>query len=129
MFCPSSQWEAHLDSVEGPEECPVCGAANYDEDAEEWLCPEHEGFCSKACADKYEEQCKEEHEAELAQDAHDRLEESEHAQFQRIFAELAEHAKVVGPITYKVGSHADPKTPHILEMFEAMGYTIKKVET
>lgn len=40
------------EDVEYPEECP-CGKANYDEDTETWLCPEHRGFCSPTCAEAY----------------------------------------------------------------------------
>lgn len=47
-----------------PDECPVCKGENYDEDTDEPIFAEDPAFCSKKCADKYEQWCKEELEAE-----------------------------------------------------------------
>ncbi len=39
------------------ETCP-CGKPNWDEETEEWICPEAEGFCSVECEAKYIEECR-----------------------------------------------------------------------
>jgi len=70
-YCPSQDWDRYYASQELPEECPVCKKPNYDEDTEEWVCPAHEGFCSEACADKYDTMCRE----EAAQEEVERQEE------------------------------------------------------
>jgi len=50
--CPSRGLENYLADMETPETCPMCGKPNMDEATGEWLCPEAEGFCSKACQDQ-----------------------------------------------------------------------------
>jgi len=138
VYCVSESW----DPQDGPEECPVCKAPNFDEDTEEWACPAHEGFCSKACADKYEAQNAEEARAE----AIDRLREPTYneecdAEIEADLAALgftipsdAEIAKAADaeerlqlPRYFTVGAGA-PKTLRILDMAREQGYTIHTIK-
>ena len=44
--------------AEGCAEVCVGGKPNWDEEAEEWVCPEAEEFCSVECASKYLDDCR-----------------------------------------------------------------------
>lgn len=63
-YCPSQDWDRYCDMTDMPEDCPVCGKPNWDEDTEEDICPEAPGFCSVECQAKYEKMCEEEAKAE-----------------------------------------------------------------
>lgn len=66
-YCPSQDWDRYCQQTELPDECPVCKKPNYDEENDIDVYPADPSFCSKKCADTYQEQCREEAEAEAAQ--------------------------------------------------------------
>lgn len=49
--CPSRSWD-RLTAGDGPEVCPMCGAANAD-DTGVAVCADAPDFCSVACRDRY----------------------------------------------------------------------------
>ena len=51
MPLPKNQQTVNPDE-DCAEACP-CGKPNWDEEAEEWVCPEAEQFCSVECEAKY----------------------------------------------------------------------------
>ena len=50
--CPSQDWDRYCDSQDIPEQCPMCGGENADEEGEP-ICKEAEAFCSTKCRDEY----------------------------------------------------------------------------
>jgi hypothetical protein len=65
--CPSHDWDRYCDQHDPPDECVVCGAVNFDEDTDAPTYAPEPACCSKACADKLEQQYREEAEAEAAE--------------------------------------------------------------
>lgn len=64
MFrCPSKDWDVYCQHSEIPESC-VCGADNWNEDKEEWLCVRHPGYCCEQCYKTHQLELKAEAEAE-----------------------------------------------------------------
>tara|TARA_R110001583_G_scaffold21955_5_gene82846 strand:- start:73 stop:339 length:267 start_codon:yes stop_codon:yes gene_type:complete len=62
------------DDDDPPEKCPSCDKANYDEEAEEWVCPEAQPFCSAECEEAYNTYIKELAASEAYEQAkHDKL--------------------------------------------------------
>mgnify|MGYP003673475703 CR=1 FL=1 len=52
-FCPSQAWDAHCDSQEIPETCPVCGKTNHDEETGAPVYEADWAFCSSECHTAY----------------------------------------------------------------------------
>ena len=55
MRCPSHDWDRHCREMDPAEECPMCGAPNYDEKNDRDVYPPDPTFCSQRCKDKYTE--------------------------------------------------------------------------
>jgi hypothetical protein len=51
-YCPSHDWDRYCAAQELPEQCPVCGRDNADEEGEPVYAPDP-AFCSQACAEQY----------------------------------------------------------------------------
>jgi hypothetical protein len=76
-YCPSHGWDRYCDSQDIPEQCPMCGAENADEEGEP-VCKEAEAFCSVKCQTEYMAEQKRLAEAEVAEYFAEKAQIAEH---------------------------------------------------